>query len=178
LTIHSKDASNDNFVAQQPRQRRITSEPTHTGAKWFADMSFGWSAGNIAAAITLVYNLVEALDSHGGAAGDYRDTVAFLRDLKRTLEPLRTFTAWQTYPEYGREIGEQVEYIKEPIGKFLDKVLKYAPSLGAKAAEGHYRHILRKSQWYLFMSKKILNLRKKIESNMRIIDSLMQRLTL
>jgi hypothetical protein len=141
-------------------------------------MSFGWSAGDIAAAITLVYNLVEALDSHDGAAGDYREAVAFLRDLKRALEPLRTFTAWQTYPEYGREIGKQVEHIKEPIEKFLDKVLKYEPSLGAKAAEGHHRHILRKLQRYLFMSKKVLNLRKKIESNMRIIDSLMQRLTL
>jgi hypothetical protein len=140
-------------------------------------MSFGWSAGGIAAAITLVYNLVEALDSHDGAAGDYREAVAFLRDLKRALEPLRTFTAWQTYPEYGREIGEQVEHIKEPIGKFLDKVLKYEPC-GAKAAKGHHRHVLRKLQWYLFMSKKVSNLRKKIESNMRIIDTLMQRLTL
>jgi hypothetical protein len=141
-------------------------------------MSFGWSAGDIAAAVTLIYNLVEALDSYDGAAGDYREAVAFLRDLKHTLEPLRTFTAWQTYPEYGREIGEQVEHIKEPIEKFLDKVLKYEPSLGVKAVEGNHRHILRKLQWYLFMSKKVSNLRKKIESNMRIIDSLMQRLTL
>jgi uncharacterized Zn finger protein len=72
-------------------------------------MSFGWSAGDIAAAITLFLNLVEALDSRHGAAGDYREAVAFLRDLKRTLEPLQTFTAWNAYPAYGNDIREQVE---------------------------------------------------------------------
>jgi hypothetical protein len=45
-------------------------------------MSFGWSAGDIAAAITLLYNLDEALDSCDGAAGDYREAVGFLEDLK------------------------------------------------------------------------------------------------
>jgi hypothetical protein len=141
-------------------------------------MSFGWSAGDIASAIKLIYNLVEALDSCDGAAGDYRGAVSFLRDLKRTLDPLQTFTAWATYPTYGKDIGEQVVHIKEPVEGFLKAVLKYEPSLGNKAAEGHYRHIGRKLQWYLFMSKKVSTLRRKIESHMRVIDTLLQRLTL
>jgi hypothetical protein len=141
-------------------------------------MSFGWSAGDIAGAITLLINLVEALDTCDGAAGDYREAVAFLQDLKHTLEPLRAFTAWNAYPAYGKDIRAQVELIKEPVESFLDSVRKYEPSLGAKATGGHHRHLVRKLQWYLFMSKKVLSLRKKIESNMRIIDSLIQRLTL
>ena len=141
-------------------------------------MSFGWSAGDIAAAITLTYNLIQALDTCDGAAADYREAVSFLRDLKRTLEPLQTFTACNANPAYGREIEEQVGYIKEPVGHFLTAVLKYEPSLGAAAKEGHHRHIFRKLQWYMFMSKKVLALRKKIESHMRIVDTLMQRLTL
>ncbi|KAF4632161.1 hypothetical protein G7Y89_g5964 [Cudoniella acicularis] len=101
-------------------------------------MSFGWPAGDLATEITIVYNLVEALDSCDGAANDYREAVAFLQDLKRTLEPLQTFTAWNSHPAYGQEIGKQ----------------------------------------HFFVSKKALVLRGKINSNMRIIDSLMQRLTL
>jgi hypothetical protein len=65
---------------------------------------------------------------------------------------------------YGRDIEEQVHHIKEPVDEFLKAVLKYEPSLGAKTAERHHRHILRKLQQYMFMSKKAFILRKKIES--------------
>jgi len=68
-------------------------------------MSFGWSAGDIAAAITVAYNLIQALDDADGAASNYREAMSFLGDLKRTLEPLHVFTAWSAYPAYGREIG-------------------------------------------------------------------------
>lgn len=52
-------------------------------------MSFGWSAGDIAAAVTLVCKLIQAVDSVDGAAGNYREAVSFLRDLNRTLERCR-----------------------------------------------------------------------------------------
>jgi hypothetical protein len=142
-------------------------------------MSFGWSAGDIAAAVTIAYNLIQALDSRDGAAGDYREAVTFLKDLKRTLEPLQTFTAWNAYPAYGNSIKEQVSHIKEPVESFLEAVLKYEPSLGIKPAEGnHHRHVFRKLQWYLTVSNRVLQLRKKIESHMRVIDTLLQRLIL
>lgn len=141
-------------------------------------MSFGWSAGDIATAITLAYNLIQALDTCDGAAGDYREAVSFLRDLKRTLEPLQAFTASNVVPGYGSDIEEQVAHIKTPVEGFLAAVLKYEPSLGVAAKAGHHRHIFRKLQWYMFMSKKVLSLRRKIESHMHIIDTLMHRLTM
>lgn len=61
-------------------------------------MSFGWSAGDIATAIKVAYDLIEALDSYDGAGGDYCERVAFLRDLNHTLDP-----AWNTYHTYGQE---------------------------------------------------------------------------
>jgi hypothetical protein len=141
-------------------------------------MSFGWSAGDIAAAITVAYNLVQALDSVDGAAADYREAVLFLRHLLRTLEPLHICTTLGTTAEYGKDIEEEVGHIKAPVQKFLAAVVKYEPTLGASAKDGRHRHVLRKLQWYVFMSKKVLGLRKKIESHMRIVDTLMQRLTL
>ena len=60
---------------------------------------------------------------------------------------------------------------------FLAAVVKFEPSLG-NANDGHHRHVLRKLQSHIFVSKKILALRKKIESHMRVINTLMQRLTL
>ncbi|KAH7136742.1 hypothetical protein B0J13DRAFT_80496 [Dactylonectria estremocensis] len=141
-------------------------------------MSFGWSAGDIAAAITLVYNVAKALDDCDGASEDYREAMAFLQGLNRSLEPLQAFTAWKAYPEYGEQISKQVEYIRDSINKFRDEVLKLEPSLGEKSRKGYYRHIPQKLKWHVLKSGKILRLKKKIASHMRVIDTLMQRLTL
>jgi hypothetical protein len=144
-------------------------------------MSFGWSAGDIATALAVTYNLIQALDDAYGAANNYREAVAFLGDLKRVLEPLQTFTAWSAYPMYGGEIKKQLEQIKRPVQEFLTAVLKYEPSLGEKARRGWKRSLkttFLKLDWYIFMEKKVLSLRGKIESHMRILDTLMQRLTL
>jgi len=141
-------------------------------------MSFGWPTGDIAAAITLIIRLIDTLDSDDGAAGDYREAVAFLGDLKRTLDPLRTFSAWITYPVYGKDIEDQAKQIRDPVQAFVAATKKYEPSLGEQSSHGHFRNMGRKAQWKLSMSKKAISLKRKIESHMRIIDSLMQRLTL
>lgn len=144
----------------------------------YNNMSFGWSAGDIAQAAKLIYNLIRALDTVDGAASNYREAVSFLHDLKRTLEPLQSFIAWQAYPTYGREIEEQVRHIKGPIEAFLAAAVKYEPSLGLRAKNGHHRHVFRKLQWHVVTSKKVLGLKSTIESHIRIIDTLLQRLTL
>jgi hypothetical protein len=141
-------------------------------------MSFGWAAGDIAAAISLAYSLIQALDSCDGAASDYREAVDFLRNLNHTLQPLAQFPELTAHPGYGKEISERVGYIKEPVETFLKSAEEYTASLGASAAKGHHRHIFRKMKWHIFVSKKVVALRQKIESHMRIIDLLMQRLTL
>jgi hypothetical protein len=141
-------------------------------------MSFGWSAGDIATAVKLIYNVIQALDSCDGAASDYREAVSFLRDLKRTLDPLETFAAWKADPSYRKDIEEQVAHIKEPVESFLEAVVKFEPSLGQRAVAGHHRHVFRKLQWHILVSKKALSLRRSIESHMRVIDTLLQRLTL
>ena len=65
-------------------------------------MSFGWSAGDITVAIKLVHGIYKVLDSCDGAASEYREAVAFLKELTQTLEPLKTFAAWNAYPAHWR----------------------------------------------------------------------------
>jgi len=124
-----------------------------------------------------IYNLIQALDSCDGAAADSREAISFLRNLRRTLGPLKTFAAWNEYPEYGQDIGEQVAHIKEHVENFLATMLEFEPSLG-NAKKGRHRHVPRKLQWRVLVSKKVLVLKKKIESRLRVIDTLIQRLTL
>lgn len=83
-------------------------------------MSFGWSAGDIAATIALAYNLIQVLDSCDGAAHEYREAVSFLRDLRRTLEPLAQFPNLTAQPGYGKEIAEQSGIYQETCGDILE----------------------------------------------------------
>ncbi|KAI0182974.1 hypothetical protein EV127DRAFT_487580 [Xylaria flabelliformis] len=96
-------------------------------------MSFGWLAGDIVAAVTVVHNLIKALDSCDGAANEYRETVSFLHDLKRTLEPLQTFTTSDENPTLIQDIKKEVRRIRGPIEGFLSSISNYEHSLGAKA---------------------------------------------
>jgi hypothetical protein len=141
-------------------------------------MSFGWSVGDIAAAIKLIHRVYETLDSCHGAAREYREAVSFLRELTQTLEPLKNFAAWGAYPTYGKEIQERVSFIKGPIEKLLQKTVKLEPGLGIGARSGHYQHVLLKLDWHFRVSKEVLGLRNEIESHMRILDILLQRLAL
>jgi hypothetical protein len=141
-------------------------------------MSFGWSAGDIAQAIGLVIKVVNALDNTSGAAADYRDAVAFLGRLKHTLEPLQTFSVLNLYPEYGDNIRQSVEKIKEPIENFLSIARKFESSLSANAKSGFQYNVGRKVQWSFYTSKRVGGLRKAIENELKILDTLLHRLTL
>jgi hypothetical protein len=141
-------------------------------------MSFGWSASDIGVAIKFIYHVYEALDDCHGAPKDYRETLTFLRDLVRTLLPLETFSGWGAFPSYGDQITEQANHIKGPVQKFLEETLKYEPSLGAEAKEGHFRNVRRKLQWHFVVSRKVLDLKRKIRGHTQILDSLVQRLIL
>jgi hypothetical protein len=127
-------------------------------------MSFGWSAGDIAQAIAIVVKIAKALDDASGAAANYREAVAFLKGLKRTLEPLHTFTTLDAHPSYLEEIQQHVANIKHPIENFLSIVTKYEPSLGTKAKLGYYRNIGRKLKWRFIIPKCVVDSGKKLKT--------------
>ena len=144
-------------------------------------MSFGWSAGDIASAITLLVEVVKTLDSAHGAANDYREGILFLNRLIRTLEPLKTLTDINASSTFKDEICREVDAIKMPVIEFLAIVSKYESGLGPTAQKGHYHHVGRKLQWHYFEAKKLEKLEKlekNIENHMRALDILLQRLTM
>ncbi|KAI8632815.1 hypothetical protein F5Y19DRAFT_419094 [Xylariaceae sp. FL1651] len=141
-------------------------------------MSFGWSAGDIAAAIKVVYNLYQALDSCHGAAAEYREAVSFLKDLNRVLESLKTLTALATYPTHANDIQHEVDFVKRHIEDFLQIIAKFDRGLGANAKVGHLQYIPQKARWHFSVSKKALLLRERIASRLHILETLMHKLTL
>lgn len=141
-------------------------------------MSFGFSAGDIATAIVVIAKIVQALNSVCGVSAEYREAVAFLKNLQRILEPLHTLSALNAYPAYSEEIQTKMCDIKGPIEEFLHAVKKYEPSLGVDAKKGNHRNIPRKLEWHFRMSKDVERLRDKVGTHLLLIDKVLQRLTM
>lgn len=141
-------------------------------------MSFGWSAGDIASAVTLLIEVVKSLDSANGATKDYRNSITFLKSLTNTLKLLKTFVEANLEVSYKDEICDAVDEIKAPVKEYLDLIVKYEDSLGEGVKEGYHRKIGRKLQWSFFESKKAENLQVRIGRHLQLMDTLLQRLTL
>lgn len=56
-------------------------------------MSFGWSAGDIAFALQILYKVGSALKEAGGASSAYEETTIFLDSLQKMLEHMRIFSS-------------------------------------------------------------------------------------
>ncbi|KAN0113248.1 hypothetical protein V8E51_006199 [Hyaloscypha variabilis] len=160
-------------------------------------MAFGWSAGDIFTAIKFIIDVASALDDISGARKEFRQSATFLRNLDKSLSPLRTFTALDAQPEYKADIEEEVDAIRRPIETFMTDVEGMAKKLGTGLEPGAagssrgvdkgggrfsafkaFRHVGSKLEWHYFTSKKAMALQKDIEGHLRIIDTLMQRLTI
>jgi hypothetical protein len=141
-------------------------------------MSFGWSVGDIAAAIKVVHNLYQALDGCNGAAGEYRESVSFLQALLRTLEPLRTFSVLAAYPTYAKDLENEVGFLKKHIDSFLEAIRKYDTTLGVAVKHGRHQHMFDKAKWHFSVSKKVVALKKQVEPRLHVLGTLLQRLTL
>lgn len=149
-------------------------------------MAFGWSAGDILAALKFIIDVAQALDDVNGAPQGFRKASSFLRSLDKTLAPLQN-AALDANPEYKADIESEVEAIRTPIEAFMKDVEGMAKQFGDGSQStaqqgtrrfGFLRNVGSKLEWHYSTSKKAIALQKEIEGRLKIIDMLMQRLTL
>jgi hypothetical protein len=60
-------------------------------------IAFGWSVGDIAVAVTLIVKVSKAFKDGSGAVADYDKTVAFLDNLKLSLDALKEYVEQNSY---------------------------------------------------------------------------------
>lgn len=140
-------------------------------------MSFGWSAGDIVAAIRFINKTCIALNDANGAAQHYRQVHLSLTRVEDVLRPLLNLRA--IYPEYGERIQGQVDAVMTPVTKFLEKVEPLAASLGVRHT-GLFRHftaIPQKLDWLWFKSKEAAQLQDEILQGGVAINTLLLNIT-
>jgi hypothetical protein len=128
--------------------------------------AFGWSAGDLVQAITIIYKVGKALKDTGGASDEYQETIAFLRGLAVTLDMLRTFHDILADPDDLTSNRAQIDLVREPVQRFASKIeARFELKLGAQAAKGVQGAISggrRKAQWAFWVSAEAKALQEKI----------------
>ena len=136
-------------------------------------MSFGWSVGDILAAVRLLVQVGQALKDTGGASSDYQQTSLFLEGLGATLQRIQTYSEKHEGQGLLKGLQKDVEAVRDAVNGFRDRIQQnFGPSLGA-TAQGGWRKISagpRKVQYGLFVSKEAKELQEKIATPLRSIQ--------
>jgi hypothetical protein len=136
-------------------------------------MSFGWSAGDLVAALKLLYQIGSALKKSGGASSDFRDTLSFLQAVSEHLNLLQTTPL---DPQVAESLREQCDHIREPLSAFLKDVeKKFEPNIGLQSDCKKILAAPRMVQWALFTSKKAKQLQHRITVPMASVGLLLSQ---
>lgn len=125
-------------------------------------MSFGWSAGDVAAALKLLYRLGNSLRESGGASSDYQDTIAFLQTFSQTIQHLHAIQATSLDPPIAQTLRDQCGQIRGPLQAFLEDANKFESSLGLNKRKKLWG-IGRNIQWEVAMKNKVKALQNRVE---------------
>ncbi|ESZ94272.1 hypothetical protein SBOR_5340 [Sclerotinia borealis F-4128] len=135
---------------------------------------FGWSAGDLVAAISVAVKVSKALKDAGGAKEDYRESVAFLESLSVTLQVLHKYYGANLNQNDFSAVEAQMLLIQDPIDAFTKSVkLKYEPELGTQPRAGYragLKGVSKKIQWALWMNKESERLSSKISTPLAAIQ--------
>ena len=135
-------------------------------------MSFGWSAGDIAAGLKLVSQVSEALSSAQGSTKDHQQAMLFCQSFQSALSAVKSFQIAATNAELEsiidngtiRALEESQVTMKNLYDDLRHRIDRYA-CLQAKENEdsmGYLTRQVQKVKWEFFAKEEIQGLREKI----------------
>jgi hypothetical protein len=136
-------------------------------------MSFGWSAGDIAFALLILYKVGSAVKEASGASSAYQETISFLDSLQKTLEHLRTFSSTIFDADKIEELRGQVVQLRELVTRFEEEAKKFEPALAATSQRGKVLAAPRKVQWVLQMPARLKELQNEVTVPMMTLSVLL-----
>ncbi|KAJ5733733.1 hypothetical protein N7493_002519 [Penicillium malachiteum] len=129
-------------------------------------MSFGWSAGDIVAAINLLVDVASALSDVDGAKSRYQQDVSYLRDLANVLSDLKTLSLDQM-------VLSHVSALRDFICEFQRRLYdRFEKDLGKAQDRPWWKDIKmipRKIQYAIFIHNEVDKLRKQIDIPLKSI---------
>jgi hypothetical protein len=127
-------------------------------------MSFGFSVGDFISGLSLVRELIKALEDGAGSGQEYRDLIRELYALERALSEVKHLQVDESLQHQKNAIEQIACQCQDDISKFLSKIDKYQPSLRLHGSGNCLKGSLRKMQWALFQKEDVLNFGLKSEA--------------
>lgn len=145
-------------------------------------MSFGWSIGDLLAALGLLNKVRIALTDSHGASAQFQEELAFLQNIAATLEHLRMLEVLPLGaldPVLLASLQQHCQQIRGPLQDFLKDIQdRFFRRLGNKTSWWNARTAPRKVQWALSTSKKVTTLREIISGNLIAVQVALGQQTL
>ncbi|GFG17846.1 putative Invasion-inducing protein TIAM1/CDC24 [Aspergillus udagawae] len=123
-------------------------------------MSFGWSAGDVAGAIKLIYSIVSSLRNTSGAREQFQELETELFGLKRALERIDSLTQPASAPREIQALKFVSLYCVETLQRFHDKIKPFEDSLGSHSQMTRLQAAPRMVRWQLLVKKDLPELRQ------------------
>ena len=136
--------------------------------------AFGWSAGDIITAISVVTKVVSALKDAGGASEQYQQTITDLETLEVVLQYIQHLKPENSNFAQVSAICAQSEASERALRNLIDGFQQFEKRLGGGAPKGWYFGMHRKAQWALFASKEIDKFQSRIGMKLQGIQFLLQ----
>lgn len=130
-------------------------------------MSFGWSASDVLAALTVLNRIRIALKDSGGASSNYQEETGFLHSVSTTLETLDSLQPLRLDLNALNNLQQICQQIRGPLLPFLNKVARdFENTLGPQPIPKNQPfkvfRATRMIQWALSTSKEVQQLKSRI----------------
>lgn len=145
-------------------------------------MSFGWSAGDLVAAVKLIHDIVSCIRDVGGAREHFQELVTELQGLEKALDEINQLaTSSSDIPEISA-LKFASAACGDTLKRFYDKIKPFKGSLESVSTRGKVRAAPRMVLWELLLRKEIPELRSYLVAhvgyfNLQLSTSLLYVLT-
>ena len=140
-----------------------------------AGPAFGFSLGDFIAGITLVKDLISALQDGAGAKLQYRRLITELVNLERALTEVRYLKISDSQLSQKIALEQTASQCQETIEDFLKQNAKFSATLGiqSRASKWNWRANLHKIQWALCKDDAVAQLKSEIMGHTLTINTLL-----
>ena len=148
-------------------------------------MSFGWSPGDIFAAVKLLIDISQALSDANGSPKDHARALSFVNPIKNGLEQLLIYAKEEEEGILSSDdtkvsaFRPTVQALEPLIKKFTEKVLQYS---GLQEDVTRKRDWLGrqfdKLKWHFVEKEDLLQLRQTIEAHFAFLSALYPKMIL
>jgi hypothetical protein len=124
-------------------------------------MTFGWSAGDVVAVLSLVNKIITSMGNTGGAREQFQELDSELRGLSRALQEISDLANVPGQIPEILALKFAACLCDDTLKRFFEKIKPFDVSLGAAATKGKSKvYVIPKMvRWELLMKKDIPELR-------------------